>query len=76
MYPVRKGGSRACALRLLLPGLALYLLVALGPSLATVVYSLTDTNGLHTGAAELHRPRQLPGVPVQGRRRRGRTSTR
>ena len=33
-------------LPLILPGLFLYLLLALGPSLATVVYSLTDTNGL------------------------------
>jgi raffinose/stachyose/melibiose transport system permease protein len=31
---------------LLVPGLLLYCLLALGPSLATFVYSLTDTNGL------------------------------
>jgi len=46
MYPFGKGGSRSLPYLLLLPGLALYLLVSLGPSLATVVYSLTDTNGL------------------------------
>ena len=46
MYPFGRGGSRASPYLLLLPGLALYLLVALGPSLATIVYSLTDTNGL------------------------------
>lgn len=46
MYPFGKGGARSLPYLLLLPGLALYLLVALGPSLATIVYSLTDTNGL------------------------------
>jgi ABC-type sugar transport system permease subunit len=46
MYPFGKGSSRSLPYLLLLPGLALYVLVALGPSLATVVYSLTDTNGL------------------------------
>jgi raffinose/stachyose/melibiose transport system permease protein len=46
MYPFGKGRSRSLPYLLLLPGLALYLLVALGPSLATVIYSLTDTNGL------------------------------
>ncbi len=75
-YLFGRGASRAVPYGLLLPGLLLYLLFALGPSLATVVYSLTDTNGLTPAAAELHRPRQLPGVPVPGRRRRGRTSRR
>jgi raffinose/stachyose/melibiose transport system permease protein len=46
MYPFGRGGARSLPYLLLLPGLGLYLLVALGPSLATVVYSLTDTNGL------------------------------
>ncbi len=41
-----RGPSRAIPYGLLLPGLALYVILALGPSLATVVYSLTDTNGL------------------------------
>src|SRR5688500_480756 len=41
-----RGPSRAIPYGLLLPGLALYVILALGPSLATVVYSLTATNGL------------------------------
>ena len=41
-----RGLTRAIPYALLVPGLALYLLLALGPSLATVMYSLTDTNGL------------------------------
>jgi len=45
-YPFGGGTSRALPYGLLVPGLALYLVFALGPSLATVVYSLTDTNGL------------------------------
>ncbi len=45
-YLFGRGPSRAIPYGLLLPGLGLYVLLALGPSLATVVYSLTDTNGL------------------------------
>jgi raffinose/stachyose/melibiose transport system permease protein len=45
-YLFGQGRSRALPYALLLPGLGLYLLLALGPSLGTVVYSLTDTNGL------------------------------
>ena len=47
IYPFGSGRSRGwpyVAARC--PGLLLYLLVSLGPSLATIVYSLTDTNGL------------------------------
>jgi ABC-type sugar transport system permease subunit len=51
-YLFGRGRSRALPYGLLLPGLFLYLLLALGPSLATVVYSLTDTNGL--SPAPLH----------------------
>lgn len=43
-------GSKATPLLLLLPGLALYLIVAFGPSLATIVYSFTDASGIR-GAA-------------------------
>jgi len=46
IYPFGSGRSRGWPYVLLLPGLLLYLLVSLGPSLATIVYSLTDTNGL------------------------------
>ena len=45
-YPFGGGAARAVPYGLILPGLVLYLVFALGPSLATVVYSLTDTNGL------------------------------
>ena len=45
-YPFGGGASRAVPYGLIVPGLLLYLLLALGPSLATIVYSLTDTNGL------------------------------
>jgi ABC-type sugar transport system permease subunit len=41
-----RGLAGAIPYGLLVPGLLLYLVFALGPSLATVVYSLTDTNGL------------------------------
>jgi raffinose/stachyose/melibiose transport system permease protein len=45
-YFARGGFSRAMPYLLLGPGIALYLLISLGPSLATSVYSLTDANGL------------------------------
>lgn len=40
------GRSKATPLLLLLPGFFLYLLIALGPSLATSVYSFTDATGI------------------------------
>jgi raffinose/stachyose/melibiose transport system permease protein len=40
------GRSKASPLLLLLPGFLLYVLIALGPSLATSVYSLTDATGI------------------------------
>jgi raffinose/stachyose/melibiose transport system permease protein len=46
MNPFGRGGARVMPYALLIPGLFLYALLALGPSLATFVYSLTDTNGL------------------------------
>ena len=45
-YLFGRGAARAWPYGLVLPGLLLYLVFALLPSLATVVYSLTDTNGL------------------------------
>lgn len=45
-YPFGGGAARAVPYGLIVPGLLLYLVLALGPSLATLVYSLTDTNGL------------------------------
>jgi raffinose/stachyose/melibiose transport system permease protein len=45
-YLFGRGAARAVPYGLVLPGLVLYLVFALLPSLATVVYSLTDTNGL------------------------------
>lgn len=45
-YLFGRGVARAWPYGLVLPGLLLYLVFALLPSLATVVYSLTDTNGL------------------------------
>jgi len=39
-------GSRFVPYLLLLPGMLLYLLISLGPSLATVFYSFTDASGL------------------------------
>ena len=45
-YLFGQGAARAIPYGLVLPGLLLYLVFALLPSLATVVYSLTDTNGL------------------------------
>lgn len=40
------GLGRATPLLLLLPGFLLYLLIALGPSIATSVYSFTDATGI------------------------------
>lgn len=40
------GLSRATPLLLLLPGFLLYLLIALGPSAATSIYSFTDATGI------------------------------
>jgi raffinose/stachyose/melibiose transport system permease protein len=45
-YPFGRGASRWPSYLLLLPGILLYLLIALGPSLATSVYSFTDANGI------------------------------
>jgi raffinose/stachyose/melibiose transport system permease protein len=45
-YLFGQGAARAIPYGLVLPGLLLYLVFALLPSLATIVYSLTDTNGL------------------------------
>jgi raffinose/stachyose/melibiose transport system permease protein len=41
-----RGFSRYTPLLLLLPGFLLYLIIALGPSLATSVYSFTDATGI------------------------------
>src|SRR5688500_3525248 len=51
-YHFGRGWFRLIPYLLLLPGLFLYLMVALGPSLATAVFSFTDASG-------------LPGTPIQ-----------
>ncbi len=45
-YLFARGWRSAIPLFLLFPGLFLYLLIAVGPSLATAVYSFTDATGL------------------------------
>jgi raffinose/stachyose/melibiose transport system permease protein len=45
-YPFGRGWSRLPPYLLLLPGVFFYLLFALGPSLATSVFSFTDANGI------------------------------
>ncbi len=45
-YLFGRGRSGWAPLLLLLPGLALYLLIQVGPSLATAVYSFTDASGI------------------------------
>jgi raffinose/stachyose/melibiose transport system permease protein len=45
-YLFGRGWSRATPLLLLLPGFLLYLLIALGPSVATSAYSFTDATGI------------------------------
>ena len=45
-YPFGTGRARAAPYALLAPGILLYVLLALGPSLATAVYSFTDATGL------------------------------
>lgn len=45
-YPFGAGRTRAAPYAYLAPALLLYVVVALGPSLATAVYSLTDATGL------------------------------
>lgn len=45
-YLFGRGQSRWTPILLLLPGFLLYLLIALGPSLATGVYSFTDATGI------------------------------
>lgn len=45
-YLFGQGISKRLPLLLLLPGFLLYLLIALGPSLATSVYSFTDATGI------------------------------
>jgi len=49
-YHFGRGWSRAVPYLLLLPGILFYIIIALGPSLATAVYSFTDAT--------------LPGAPV------------
>lgn len=50
-YHFGSGRSRAAPYLLLAPGILLYFILALGPSIATAFYSLTDATG-------------LPGAPV------------
>lgn len=45
-YHFGRGRARWIPVLLLLPGLFFYFLIALGPSLATSVYSFTDANGI------------------------------
>lgn len=45
-YRFGSGGSRSLPYLFLLPGVFLYFLLGLGPSLATVVFSFTDATGL------------------------------
>lgn len=45
-YHFGRGWSRMMPYLLLLPGIIFYLVIALGPSLATTVYSFTDATGL------------------------------
>lgn len=45
-YYFGRGRARWIPYLLLLPGLFFYLLIAVGPSLATAVYSFTDANGI------------------------------
>ncbi len=46
MYHFGRGRSRWLPYLLMLPGLLLYFMIALGPSLATSIYSFTDATGL------------------------------
>ncbi len=59
-------GRRLLPVYLLLPGVFLYFLIALGPSMATAVLSFTDISGLRGASVQLDRIRQLPGVPLRG----------
>lgn len=45
-YPFGRGWSMAIPLLMLLPGFLLYLIIAMGPSIATGVYSFTDATGI------------------------------
>ncbi|NIS45271.1 MAG: ABC transporter permease subunit [candidate division Zixibacteria bacterium] len=45
-YHFGRGRSRLAPYLLLLPGILLYLLIAMGPSLATSVFSFTDATGI------------------------------
>ncbi len=49
-YHFGRGRARSIPYLLLLPGIFFYLLISLGPSLATTVYSFTDATGIR-GAA-------------------------
>jgi len=49
-YYFGRGNSRWIPYLLILPGMLLYFIVALGPSLATAVYSFTDATGITGGA--------------------------
>lgn len=46
VYPFGRGWQRLTPYLLIIPGLFFYFLVALGPSLATSVYSFTDASGV------------------------------
>lgn len=46
IYPFGKGRQRWTPYLLIVPGLFIYILVALGPSLATSLYSFTDATGV------------------------------
>lgn len=51
-YHFGRGWSRAVPYLLILPGILFYFIIALGPSLATTVYSFTDATGLQ--GAKIH----------------------
>lgn len=45
-YYFGKGAAKFIPYLLLLPGVAVYFLISLGPSIATSLYSLTDATGI------------------------------
>ena len=50
LFGSTSGWKRYAPIMLLVPGVFLYIAIALGPSLATTVYSFTDASGIRAAA--------------------------
>ena len=65
-YQFGRGKARLVPYLLLAPGILFYVVIMLGPSIATSVYSFTDATGIKGAAITLDRAAELQGIPLHG----------